>query len=173
MGKRCREHMGSSPSPGLPWPPAMCPVPGQGQWGMGNEMQTKACSGGNKTRAQGKPLVPHRRGEDFCRKNLGTIPGKAAMPRGYEEARRLWGTVLSRSAWAPCRGTHCCSRPEHRLLPGAAGQPHGTAAAVGCAGGHTRPGTRSPIAGQGGAGCCPTCTPARLPPHSPWSWKGT
>lgn len=39
--------------------------------------RAKACKERNKTRAQGKPLMPHRLREDFWRKNLGTIPGKA------------------------------------------------------------------------------------------------
>lgn len=65
--------------------------------------------------------MTHRCGDDFCRKDLRTIPGKAAMARGYEEVRRLWDT-----ARAP--GT---TRSPPALL-----------------GGHTGPGTRFPMPGR-------------------------
>lgn len=72
MGKRCREHMYSSPSPQLPSPPATCPVPGQGQWGMRKEMQTKACTGGGKQNQS---------------------PGKAP------DAPQAWGGLLQKKPW--------------------------------------------------------------------------
>lgn len=127
---------GSSPSPSCLHPSHM-PRPKLRTAGHGGGNANHSLHGGNKTRTRGKPLLPHRHGEVFCRKTLGTIPGKAVMTRRHR--------ALGHSARDQCLS----SLQRHPLLQP---PPALAAPAVGCAGGLAHPWLGREEQGDGGPG---------------------